>query len=80
MLHNIILNEQQPEENMRNCLLEQMYYNNSYVQLGYGDLISLDDVIPRSALRYMHNVVVQLFEKDHVSPDDSSEGKTIEIL
>jgi hypothetical protein len=30
---SIILNEHDLEENMRNCLLEQMYYNKSYVQL-----------------------------------------------
>ena len=33
MLHNIILNEQNQEENMRNYLLELMYCNKSYVPI-----------------------------------------------
>lgn len=45
-----------------------------------GDLASLEGIIPKTGFRYVHDVVVQLYEVDHVSPDDPSEGKVVPIL
>lgn len=45
-----------------------------------GDVASLEGIIPKTGFRYLHDVVMQLYEIDHVSPDDPSEGKVVPIL
>jgi hypothetical protein len=39
-----------------------------------GSEISVENLIPSSGYRYLDNVLVQLFEQDHVSADDPSKG------